>query len=68
MVCDSLKYVIILDCPKLKRISLHLPLIDSRETSPSPSLERIWIDSKEWCESLEWDNPNIKNVLQPSFG
>ncbi|GLU15749.1 hypothetical protein SLE2022_322170 [Rubroshorea leprosula] len=62
MVCDSIEYIGISRCRKLKRIPIQLPLLDNGQ--PSPHLREIKIDegSKEWWESVEWDH---KNLLQP---
>ncbi|GLT81322.1 hypothetical protein SLA2020_527130 [Shorea laevis] len=64
MVCDSLNYIGIGDCKKVKRI----PLCLGRENG-QPSLlamEKIKIfNPKEWWESVEWENPDDKNVLLP---
>ncbi|XP_060668072.1 probable disease resistance protein At4g27220 isoform X2 [Ziziphus jujuba] len=58
MVADSLQEISIWKCPKLKRI----PFVDN-EPCP-PSLQSIDVH-KQWWESLEWDHPNVKDVLQP---
>ncbi|KAJ0007298.1 hypothetical protein Pint_30383 [Pistacia integerrima] len=55
MVCDSLEQIHIEDCPKLKRLPLSLPL---------PAIKEIKVE-EDWWNSLEWDNPNAKNDLQP---
>ncbi|GLT83863.1 hypothetical protein SLE2022_021300 [Rubroshorea leprosula] len=60
MVCDSLQVLQIKECPKLRRI----PLVGNVPPSPPTALKRIWIKQELW-ESLEWDDPNAKNVLQP---
>ncbi|XP_017980704.1 PREDICTED: probable disease resistance protein At4g27220 [Theobroma cacao] len=67
MICDSLQQIKILNCPKLKRIPLYLPLLELDNSQPSspPSLEEILVYPKEWWESVEWDHPNAKNVLLP---
>ncbi|XVF70469.1 hypothetical protein PTKIN_Ptkin11bG0164000 [Pterospermum kingtungense] len=62
---DSLQYLEITSCPKLKRIPLALPLLENGEPSPPPSLEKIKVSSTEWWESLEWDQPYAKDVLSP---
>ncbi|KAL5547986.1 hypothetical protein UlMin_003217 [Ulmus minor] len=59
VIADSLETVHIILCPKLKRLSLL-----DREPCPPPSLEKIYINNDEW-ESLEWDHPNAKALLQP---
>ncbi|KAL5547980.1 hypothetical protein UlMin_003211 [Ulmus minor] len=59
VIADSLETVDIILCPKLKRLSLL-----DREPCPPPSLEMIQIRQDAW-ESLEWDHPNAKALLQP---
>ncbi|GKV50334.1 hypothetical protein SLEP1_g57042 [Rubroshorea leprosula] len=61
MVCDSLQLLEIKECPKLRKI----PLVGNVRSSPPTALKRISIKPKELWESLEWDDPNAKNVLQP---
>ncbi|KAM4092033.1 hypothetical protein ACB094_06G005900 [Castanea mollissima] len=61
IVCDSLQNIVILECPKLKRLPLSLR--DEQLSSPPSSL-RIEIE-KEWWELLEWDNHATKNALEP---
>ncbi|GKV45549.1 hypothetical protein SLEP1_g52618 [Rubroshorea leprosula] len=61
MVCDSLQQLQIRECPKLRRI----PLVGNVRPSPPAALKRIHIKPKELWESLEWEDPNAKNVLQP---
>ena len=63
IVCDSLERVEIIECQKLKRLPLSLPLLNG-QLSPPPSLKDIEAD-KEWWESL--DCQDTKNVLQPFF-
>ncbi|GLU05991.1 hypothetical protein SLE2022_230610 [Rubroshorea leprosula] len=67
MVCNSIEKIAMVDCPKLKRIPVQLPQLDNGQPSPPPHLRKISIDesSKEWWESVEWDHPNAKNLLQP---
>ena len=67
MVCDSLQYINIENCLKLKRIPLHLPLLDldKEKPSPPPALKEIRVYPKKWWESVEWDHPDAKNVLLP---
>ncbi|KAJ0074998.1 hypothetical protein Patl1_34807 [Pistacia atlantica] len=55
MVCDSLEQIEVWRCPKLKRLPLSLPL---------PAIKEIKVE-EDWWNSLEWDNPNAKNALQP---
>ncbi|GKV02982.1 hypothetical protein SLEP1_g15352 [Rubroshorea leprosula] len=65
MVCDSLEKIGIVECPKLKRIPLCLPLLPDGELCPPPSFRRIYTKSREWWESLVWDNPSTKDILLP---
>ncbi|XP_039170405.1 probable disease resistance protein At4g27220 [Eucalyptus grandis] len=63
MRCNSLQRVSIDNCPKLKRISLQLPLLDNGLPSPPPSLREIRINRQMW-ESLEWDHPLARSSLE----
>ena len=65
IICDSLEIIQIFGCPKVKRLPLSLPLLSNGQLSPPPSLQKIWAYDKEWWESLQWDSPDTKNVLQP---
>ncbi|KAJ0045643.1 hypothetical protein Pint_04465 [Pistacia integerrima] len=53
-----------IECPKLKTISPLFPQPDNGQPFPPASLERLIVDPKEWWNSLEWDHPNTKNVLE----
>jgi disease resistance protein RPS2 len=65
LICDSLEVIWIVKCEKLKRIPICLPLLENGEPSPPPSLEDIYINPKEWWESIvEWEHPNAKDVLR----
>ncbi|KAH9715768.1 Disease resistance protein [Citrus sinensis] len=64
LVCNSLQEIRVGGCPKLKRLSLSLSLLDNGQPSPPPTLEVIKIEKELW-ESLEWDQPNAKDVLNP---
>uniref|UniRef100_A0A7N2N3J8 AAA+ ATPase domain-containing protein n=1 Tax=Quercus lobata TaxID=97700 RepID=A0A7N2N3J8_QUELO len=63
ILCDSLNFIKIFKCPKLKRLPLSRHLIDGELSSPPSSLQ-IYIEKERW-ESLEWDNHDMKMVLQP---
>ncbi|XP_065634521.1 putative disease resistance protein At4g10780 isoform X2 [Quercus suber] len=63
ILCDSLNSILIYKCPKLKRFPLSLHLIDGELSSPPSSLQ-IYIE-EEWWELLEWDNHDMKMVLEP---
>ncbi|KAL9460091.1 hypothetical protein AB3S75_003314 [Citrus x aurantiifolia] len=64
LVCNSLQEIVVCGCPNLKRLSLSLPLLDNGQPSPPPALEVIETEKELW-ESLEWDQPNAKDVLNP---
>ncbi|KAE8674459.1 hypothetical protein F3Y22_tig00111754pilonHSYRG00073 [Hibiscus syriacus] len=66
LVCDSLLQIEIVDCPRLKRMSLNLPKFDNVPPSASANLSlSVRIRPKEWWESLEWDGPQPKSLLDP---
>ncbi|KAH1046594.1 hypothetical protein J1N35_037378, partial [Gossypium stocksii] len=67
MVCDSLQVINVSSCDKLKRIPPFVPLIGNGQPHghAPPSLKIT--SSTFWWESLEWDDPNFKNVLQPHW-
>ncbi|KAG4181070.1 hypothetical protein ERO13_A10G204000v2 [Gossypium hirsutum] len=70
MDCDSLQFIRISFCPKLKQIPLYLPQLeidDEGKLSPSNSLQRIQVYPIDWWEAVEWGHPNfnIKNVVRP---
>ncbi|KAK9229646.1 hypothetical protein WN944_022610 [Citrus x changshan-huyou] len=64
LVCNSLQKFEVRRCPKLKRLSLSLPLLDNGQPSPPATLKVIEIKKELW-ESLEWDQANAKDVLNP---
>ncbi|XVE50353.1 hypothetical protein DITRI_Ditri01bG0155600 [Diplodiscus trichospermus] len=64
LVFDSLESIEVHVCGKLKRIPLSLPFLDNGQPYAPPSL-KIISSSEKWWESLEWDHPNYKEVLQP---
>ncbi|XP_031266682.1 probable disease resistance protein At4g27220 [Pistacia vera] len=63
--CDSLRSIYIEGCPKLKTISPLFPQPDNGQPFRPASLERLIVGPKERWNSLEWDHPNTKNVLEP---
>ncbi|XP_011014395.1 PREDICTED: probable disease resistance protein At4g27220 isoform X2 [Populus euphratica] len=66
LIWDSLKKIKVMNCKKLKRMGICLPLLENGQPSPPPSLREIEIDSEEWWESvMEWEHPNTKDVLRP---
>ncbi|KAI3441631.1 uncharacterized protein J3R85_002232, partial [Psidium guajava] len=58
--CDSIQYIRLWDCPKLKRIPLHLPILNNS----FPSLREISVDDDASWESLEWGPPHVKSMLR----
>ncbi|XVF83881.1 hypothetical protein PTKIN_Ptkin16aG0529200 [Pterospermum kingtungense] len=62
MVCDSLQHMEIINCTKLKRTPLHLPV---QEPASLPPFKEICMGPKQWWESVELDHPHAKNVLVP---
>jgi hypothetical protein len=71
LICDSIEDIWIINCEKLKRMPICLPLLENGEPSPPPSIEEIHATPKEWWESVvEWEHPNTKDVLRPfvTFG
>ncbi|KAJ0074620.1 hypothetical protein Patl1_37568 [Pistacia atlantica] len=62
--CDSLRSICIEGCPKLKTISPLFPQPDNGQPFPPASLESLAVYPKECWNSLEWDHPNTKNVLE----
>ncbi|KAF3453616.1 hypothetical protein FNV43_RR04057 [Rhamnella rubrinervis] len=64
ILSHTIQHIAVRYCNKLKRIPLSLPLHD-RQLSPPHSLQIIKAFPKEWWDSLEWEHPNAKHVLQP---
>ncbi|KAJ4846530.1 hypothetical protein Tsubulata_013530 [Turnera subulata] len=65
ITCNSIEYIRVVDCPKLKRMPISLPLLDNGRPSPPPSLFQFNISPKEWWDSVEWDHPQAEEVLRP---
>ncbi|KAH9667426.1 hypothetical protein KPL70_021039 [Citrus sinensis] len=65
LICISLQEIQITpSCPKLKRLSLRLPLLDNGQPSPPPALEVIKIMKELWESSALVLNPYSRSVLQ----
>ncbi|XP_039134034.1 putative disease resistance protein At5g05400 [Dioscorea cayenensis subsp. rotundata] len=60
LVCDSLCEIRINDCPKLK----NLPFLMNNEVPVGMSI----FVSEEWWKTVEWADPQLKELVQPSFG
>ncbi|GLT96208.1 hypothetical protein SLE2022_138510 [Rubroshorea leprosula] len=65
LICDSIQSLRISACQKLKRIPLNFPLLDNAQTSHSLSLKEIVVFPEKWWKSLEWDHPNVEDILLP---
>jgi disease resistance protein RPS2 len=66
LICNSLEDITVIDCEKLKRMPICLPLLENGQPSPPPSLKKIYSSPKEWWETVvEWEHPNAKDVLRP---
>lgn len=59
LVCDSLCDIQIVLCPKLKKLPF---LINSK-----PPVSMRIMASQEWWKMLEWDDLQLKELLQPFF-
>lgn len=62
LVCNSLQEIEVRGCPKLKRFSLSLPLLDKGQPSPPPALEVIKTEKELWDH---WSG--IKPMLKMSL-
>ncbi|KAK5786756.1 hypothetical protein PVK06_041399 [Gossypium arboreum] len=60
VVCESLKWIGVRYCPKLKRMPFKLPQVRPF----SPLKLRIYVKPKEWWESVEWDDLDAKSLLK----
>ncbi|KAF7126336.1 hypothetical protein RHSIM_Rhsim11G0146700 [Rhododendron simsii] len=65
MVCPSIEEVGVYKCPMVRRMPLSLHT-DGEQTTRRPGLRPIYIPTaeEEWWESLEWDDPLTKTILQ----
>ncbi|GKV48842.1 hypothetical protein SLEP1_g55633 [Rubroshorea leprosula] len=64
MVCESLNSININACLKVKRIPLCLGRENAQPSLPAVKYISIF-NPKKWWESLEWENPDDKNVILP---
>ncbi|XP_028777829.1 disease resistance protein SUMM2-like [Neltuma alba] len=64
--CDSLRTIEVGSCKALKKLPLGLfGIEEGQQISPSTTtLEQISCET-EWWESLQWDQPQAKHLLQP---
>ncbi|KAL4353262.1 hypothetical protein GQ457_06G022640 [Hibiscus cannabinus] len=59
---DFLRRISITGCPELERMPLLFPRLENGQPSIPPFLERIYVQPREWWESIEWDDPNAMHV------
>ncbi|XP_052486416.1 disease resistance protein At4g27190-like [Gossypium raimondii] len=65
MVCDSLEFIDVYKCDKMKRIPPFVPLVGNGQPFAYAPPSLTIFSCTEWWESLEWDDhPNFKNVLR----
>ncbi|KAL7114973.1 hypothetical protein ACP275_04G154700 [Erythranthe tilingii] len=72
VVCDSIHMISLSSCLLLKKVPLYFPRDDDVTNdgliySAPTTLKGIELgeDEEEWWESLEWDHPSHKNLVQP---
>ncbi|KAL7114967.1 hypothetical protein ACP275_04G154300 [Erythranthe tilingii] len=72
MVCDSIHMISLSSCLLLKKVPFYFPrdddvINDGLIYSPPTTLKGIELgeDEEEWWESLEWEHPSHKNLVQP---
>ncbi|XP_058219158.1 putative disease resistance protein At4g10780 isoform X2 [Rhododendron vialii] len=58
MVCECLQEFKVVNCPMVRRLPLSLDM-DSKQATAPPIIE----GEEEWWESLEWDEPHTKTIL-----
>ncbi|GKV46616.1 hypothetical protein SLEP1_g53590 [Rubroshorea leprosula] len=63
LICNSIQSLRISSCEKLKRIPLNFPLLNNGQSSCHPSLKEIVVLPEGCWDSLEWDDPNAKNIF-----
>ncbi|KAH7834136.1 hypothetical protein Vadar_013017 [Vaccinium darrowii] len=65
LVCESVELIRVWDCPMIRRLPLSLH-INNDQATPPPALNYIKGEQK-WWESLRWDDPLTKTILEPFF-
>ena len=63
ILTNSLQNLEVIDCPKLKRIPLSPPLRENGHPFPRPPVDQILLYPKEWSESVQWGDPDVKYML-----
>ncbi|KAE8703209.1 S-locus lectin protein kinase family protein [Hibiscus syriacus] len=61
---ESLRYLSIINCSKLKKIPFSIPLLETGQPSPL-SLEYGYVHPRIWWKLVEFDDLNAKDVLSP---
>ncbi|KAK8602950.1 hypothetical protein V6N13_085152 [Hibiscus sabdariffa] len=61
---ESLRYLSIINCSKLRKIPFSIPLLETGQPSPL-SLEYGYVHPRKWWKLVEFDDPNAKDVLSP---
>ncbi|KAL2473028.1 Disease resistance protein [Forsythia ovata] len=66
MTCNSMESIDLWGCIKLKKLPFFQPTIDGEPYAPSTlKVIEICKEDKEWWESMEWEHPNARNIIQP---
>ncbi|XP_074319420.1 disease resistance protein UNI-like [Silene latifolia] len=63
-VCSSIEQITVRDCPKMRKLPVSIPVSSHGEPLVPLSLKEIKA-SREWWDSLEWDNLHLNHILQP---
>ncbi|GMJ05170.1 RESISTANT TO P. SYRINGAE 2 [Hibiscus trionum] len=61
---ESLRYLSIINCPKLMKIPFSISLLETGQPSPL-SLEYGYVHPRKWWKLVEFDDPIAKDVLSP---
>ncbi|XVF70467.1 hypothetical protein PTKIN_Ptkin11bG0163900 [Pterospermum kingtungense] len=61
---ESLQYLSIIHCSKLKKIPFSIPLLENGQPS-APPLQYGYVHPRKWWKLVEFDDPNAKDVLSP---
>ncbi|XP_057991387.1 probable disease resistance protein At4g27220 isoform X3 [Hevea brasiliensis] len=64
LVCNSLKVILVVECPKLKQMPLSLITLVNGQPIPLPSLQIVELYPEELWESIEFERPDAKNILR----
>ncbi|KAK8503412.1 hypothetical protein V6N12_034807 [Hibiscus sabdariffa] len=64
LVCDSLRTIVVNKCCKLRRIPPFVSLVgNGLPYAYAPPSLQILSRTQSWWESLEWDDPSLKNEI-----